>query len=132
MTTTRQTETKTTGKCIRCGRKLTDPASIAAGMGRVCRSHTIKAAKVIDLSAFRNAQAAKDKATELVEQAGIIPAGRPGLYLAVASNGTDTYLVDSVEGSCTCKGFAHQGRCYHQVAAALMDARSTTRFAVAA
>lgn len=132
MTTTQQAETKTASKCIRCGRKLTDPASIAAGMGRICRSHTHKAAAVIDLSAFRDAKAAKDKAAELVEQAGIIPASRPHLFLAVSSDGTNTYLVDTLEGSCTCKGFAHQGRCFHSVAAALIESRPTTRFAAAA
>lgn len=125
-------ETKQTAKCHRCGRILTDPTSIAAGLGPVCRRHVAKAAVVIDLTAFRDAKAAKNKAVELIEQAAIVPAGRPGLYLAASSDGSNTYLVDTVEGSCTCKGYAHQGRCYHQVAAALLDARTTTRFAVAA
>jgi hypothetical protein len=87
-------------------------------------------ANVIDLSAFRDAKAAKNKAVELVEQAGIVPASRAGLFLAVSSDGSNTYLIDTVEGSCTCKGFAHVGRCYHGVAAALLAGRPTTEFAL--
>ena len=112
-----------------CGRTLTDPRSIARGMGPVCARKARRAAEVIDLSAFRDSKAAKSKAVELVEQAGIIPASRPGLFLAVSSDGANTYLVDTLEGSCTCKGFAHQGRCFHGVAAAILTARPTTAFA---
>lgn len=123
-------QTKTV-KCY-CGRKLTDPRSIARGMGPVCARKARRAADVIDLSAFRDAKTAKSKAVELVEQAGIIPASRPGLFLAVSSTGTDTYFIDALEGSCTCCGFAHQGRCYHLVAAAILTAQPTTAFAAAA
>lgn len=123
-------QTKTV-KC-HCGRTLTDPRSIARGMGPVCARKARRAAEVIDLSAFRDAKSIRTKATELVEQAGIIPASRPGLFLAVSSSGTDTYLIDALEGSCTCRGFAHQGRCYHLVAAAVLAATPTTAFAAAA
>lgn len=91
-----------------------------------------RAAEVIDLSAFRDSEAAKSKAVELVEQAGIVPASLPGLFLAVSSDGTNTHLVDTLEDSCTCKGFAHQGRCFHGVAAAILTAQPTTAFAAAA
>lgn len=123
-------QTKTV-KC-HCGRTLTDPRSIARGMGPVCARKARRAAEVIDLTAFRDAQGARTKAAELVEQGGIVPAGRPGLFLAVSSDGTNTYLVDTLEGSCSCKGFAHQGRCFHGVAAALLTAQPTTAFAAAA
>jgi SWIM zinc finger len=89
-------------------------------------------AEVIDLSAFRDAKGAKNKAVELVEQAGIVPASRAGLFLAVSSDGTNTYLIDTLEGSCTCRGFAHQNRCYHLVAAALLTAQPTKAFPAAA
>ena len=89
-------------------------------------------AEVIDLSAFRDAKNARDKAMELVEQAGIIPASRPGLYLAVSSDGSNTYLIDTLEGSCTCRGFAYAGRCFHAVAAAVLTGRPTMAFAAAA
>lgn len=118
--------------CIRCGRKLTDPTSIAAGMGRICRSHTRKTAAVIDLGAFRDAKAAKNNAVELIEQAAIVPAGRPGLYLSPSSDGSNTYLIDTLEGSCTCKGHVYSGHCKHAVAAAILEGSNTTRFAAAA
>lgn len=126
------TTTQTTGKCIRCGRTLRSAQSVANGMGRTCRAKVRQSAEVINLGAFRDAKSAKSKAVELVEQAGIVPAGRPALFLAVSSDGTNTYLVDTLEGSCTCRGFAHQGRCFHLVAAAMLSATPTTAFAAAA
>jgi len=87
-------------------------------LGRILRAEHA----VIDLSAFRDAKGARGKAIELIEQDGIAPASRPGLYLAVSSDGVNTYLIDAFEGSCSCKGYAHTGRCYHQVAAALLGA----------
>jgi excisionase family DNA binding protein len=87
---------------------------------------------VLDLSAFRDAKAAKSKAVELIEQGGIIPASRAGLYLAVSSDGLNTYLIDLIEGSCTCKGHIHAGHCFHAVAAALIVGRPTAAFAAAA
>lgn len=124
-------ETQTTVKC-HCGRKLTDPRSIARGMGPVCARKARQAAEVIDLSAFRDAKAAKSKAVELVEQAAIVPGPTRGLYLAPSSDGTNFYLIDTIEGSCTCKGHMYSGHCFHAVAAALIEARTTTRFAAAA
>ena len=112
--------TTTTAKCIRCGRTLRSTKSVADGMGRTCKAKVRHAAEVVDLSAFRDAKAAKSKAVELIEQSGIVPASRPGLFLAVSSDGVNTYLVDIVEGSCTCKGYVHAGRCYHQTAATLL------------
>ena len=87
---------------------------------------------VLDLTAFRDAKAAKSKAVDLIEQGGIIPASRAGLYLAVSSDGSNTYFIDTAEASCTCAGHARTGRCYHLVAAALLTARPTTAFAAAA
>lgn len=110
------------------GRWNIDPDSLAH---RIALPALLRA-EVIDLSAFRDAKTARTKATDLVEQAAIIPASRPNLYLAAASDGTDTYLIDTAEGSCTCKGYVHQGRCYHLVAAVLLEARPATQFATAA
>ena len=101
------------------GRWNIDPDSLAH---RIALPALLRA-EVIDLSAFRDAKAARTKATDLIEQSGIVPASRAGLYLAVSSDGSNTYLIDTLEGSCTCKGYVHQGRCYHQVAAALLDTR---------
>lgn len=126
------TTTQTTAKCIRCGRTLRSEKSIADGMGRTCKAKVRHIADVIDLTAFRDARGVRAKAAELIEQGGIVPASRTGLYLAVSSDGTNTYLVDTVEGSCSCKGFVHAGHCFHGVAAALIEGRPTTAFAAAA
>lgn len=100
---------------------------------RITLGRTLRAEHaVIDLTAFRDAKTARTKAIELIEQDGIIPGSRPGLYLAVASDGANTYMIDTWEPSCTCKGFIHVGRCYHLVAAALLEARPTSAFAAAA
>lgn len=123
MTTNQGTDTATT-KCIRCGRTLRSGKSVADGMGRTCKARVRAAAEVVDLTEFRDARAAKSKATELIEQAGVIPASRVGLFMAVSSDGTNTYLVDTDEGSCTCKGYVNAGRCFHLVAANLLDGRT--------
>jgi hypothetical protein len=73
------------------------------------------------LSVFRDAAAAEAKAVELIEQAALVPTGRRGLYLAVSRDATDRYLVDTREGSCTCLGYANVGRCYHLLAAAMVE-----------
>lgn len=120
MTTSQSTDTATT-TCIRCGRTLRSEKSVADGMGRTCKARVRAAAEVVDLTQFRDARAAKNRAVELIEQAGVIPASRAGLFLAVSSDGTNTYLVDTDEGSCTCKGYVNAGHCFHLVAANLLD-----------
>lgn len=103
------------------GRWVVDTESLGR---RVTLGRTLRAerhADLIDLSAFRDAKAAKAKALELIAEGGIVPGSRPGLFLAVASDGGNTYAIDTWEPSCTCKGHVYTGRCYHQVAAALLD-----------
>jgi hypothetical protein len=84
-------------------------------------------AEVVDLTAFRDAKSAKTNAIDLIETDGIIPGSRPGLWFATSSDGTNTYIIDTVEGSCTCSGHRYSGRCYHRVAAELLA--SATRYA---
>ena len=115
------TATSTT-KCLRCGRTLSAAKSVADGMGRGCKARVKAAADVINLTAFRDAKAAHDKAIELIEQGGLTRTRIPGQYLATSSTGTDHYLVDTIERSCTCKGHQRVGRCYHLVAADLLTA----------
>lgn len=100
----------------------TDSLNRRITLGRTLRAE--KHADLIDLSAFRDAKTARTKALELIEQGGIIPGSRPGLFLAVASDGGNTYMVDTWEPSCTCKGFIYHSRCHHFVAAALLDGRT--------
>lgn len=83
------------------------------------------------LAAFADPKAARLKAEELVELGALIPMDA-WRYLAVSSSGTDGYVVDTLAGSCTCRGHAYTGRCYHAVAAAMLDERVPSKFALAA
>ena len=117
-------------RCLGCRRKLTAPASIARGRGRTCQARVNTAAKIVDLSAFKDAKAVHAKAIELIEQGGIVPTRHHGQYLAVASDGLNTYLVETVgERSCTCKAGQRLGRCYHLVAADILNAAAPARHA---
>jgi excisionase family DNA binding protein len=51
-----------------------------------------------DLGDFKQQQV--DKARELIEQGGLFRTKRPGLFTAVSSDGSTTYLVH--EAGCTC------------------------------
>ena len=117
----RNTETQThTAKCLRpgCGRKLTAPASVACGYGPVCRARIRLAAITEAVRGF--AQAQVDKARELIADGGLVPTGRPGVFRAVSSNGTDTYLVHSA--TCNCPAALHGRQCYHVAAARILAA----------
>lgn len=62
-----------------------------------------------------------DKARELIEQRGILPTRRPGIYTAVSSDGSITYLVH--RAACTCPaGLKGRYRCYHRAAVAIVQA----------
>lgn len=113
--------------CLRCGRALRAAKSIADGMGRTCKAKVRAAAKVVDLSAFKDAAAAAAKAEQLIEDGAIVPTRITGQYVATSSDGTTVYLVDAVERSCTCKGHQRVGRCYHLVAADILSAAAPAR-----
>ena len=72
------------------------------------------------LDAFKPEQV--DKASDLLEQGGIVPTSRPGLYAAVSADGTTTYLVDQTARSCTCKAGERGVACYHLAAALMVSA----------
>lgn len=74
------------------------------------------------LAAFRDTTAAQAKADELIESGSLIHMGNPYTYLAVASTGGSGYVVNTVEGSCTCKGHTYLGHCYHYLAATMLAA----------
>lgn len=62
-----------------------------------------------------------EKAREAIEQHAILPTKRPGLYTAVSSDGTTTYLVHA--SGCTCPaGQRGKYRCYHRAAVNLIEA----------
>lgn len=83
------------------------------------------------LAAFTDATAARVKAEELVELGALIPFDG-WRYLAVSSSGRDGYVVDTLAGSCTCSGYTYGGKCYHGVAAVILETRTTTQLVLAA
>lgn len=115
----------TTAQCLRCGRRLTALASVSRGFGRTCAARITAAAETADLTGFKPVQV--EKAREAIEQKAVVPLSRPGLYAAVSSDGVTTYLVDAIEGSCSCKAAANGRRCYHLASALILDASAITR-----
>jgi hypothetical protein len=78
-----------------------------------------------DLADFKPFQV--DKAREVIEQGGILPTSRPGIWTAVSSDGTTTYLVH--EAGCTCPAGQKGRACYHRAAVALLNAATAARAA---
>lgn len=73
------------------------------------------------LAAFRDTSAAQSKADELVESGALIQMPNPYTYLAVSSSGGHGYVVNTAEGSCTCKGHVYTGHCFHMLAAVALE-----------
>jgi hypothetical protein len=109
-------------RCMRpgCGRKLTSAVSIAAGYGPVCLRKIRAAAAAVVLEGVKPEQHAK--ALELIEDGGLVPAGRPGLFLAASSDGSASYLVDVPFGTCLCKAGQKGHACYHLAGGRIMTA----------
>jgi hypothetical protein len=112
------TATQTTTKCI-CGRTLRAAKSVARGYGPRCYAKIQKAAKVVDLAAYKAAQIAK--AAELIELRAIVRTA-PATFAAVSSDGSQTYTVNPAAQSCTCKAGERGIRCYHVAAAQILNA----------
>lgn len=66
-----------------------------------------------------------ERARELIEQAAILPTKRPGIYTAVSSDGSTTYLV-AAQG-CTCPAGQKLRACYHRAAVRILTAASPAR-----
>jgi Family of unknown function (DUF6011) len=114
------TETGThTARCLRCGRKLTAPASIASGYGSGCRARIRRA--VPELPPGVSA-AQRDQAAELIADGGVVPTSRPGVYSTVSTDGDVVYLTTA--GACGCAAYTRgEGRvCYHRVAVMTINA----------
>jgi hypothetical protein len=134
-----------TATCRRCYATLRKSA--ARGIGPVCerKERAEKAAAqarheaavtaavdAVDTSAFKDPQTVKDKAVQLILDGAIVSTRVPGVYLASGSDGVSTYMVDTVEGSCTCKAGQRLGRCNHLVAAAALDLLDANALGLAA
>lgn len=114
--------------CRRCHSILRSDKSIAKGIGRTCeRNERRERAATVLTRTFKGAEAARTKALNLLADKALIPTRHAGQYLAASSDGTQTYLVDTVERSCTCRGHQRVGRCYHLVAADTLELASARR-----
>ena len=107
-------------KCLRCGRVLRSPKSIAGKYGPVCAAKIRKAATEQALTGFTEDQHAK--AVELIADGGIVPTSRPGVYAATSSDGSTYYVVNLADPGCTCAAGQHGRACYHLAAARILQA----------
>lgn len=105
-----------TAKCLRCGHKIRSARSIAAKYGPVCKAKIRLAAMTEAVKGF--AATAIEKAQQLIADGGIIATKRAGVFQAVSSSGTDTYLVHSAV--CNCPAGLRGRQCYHLAAARVL------------
>jgi hypothetical protein len=118
----------TESRCLRCGRKLTSAKSLAAKYGRGCAAKIRQAAIEEVRAEFSTDQQAK--ADELIRDGGLVPTNREGVYRAVSSDGSTSYLVHAAV--CNCKAGLRGKRCYHQLAARVLSIASRRSLAKAA
>lgn len=103
-------------RCLRCGRRLCSPASIAAGYGGGCRAKIRKAARTADLSAWTPRQV--EDAVELIGDGGVVPTSRPRVFRTVSTDGLEVHLTHL--RACNCAAGLRSVRCYHRAAVALV------------
>lgn len=108
--------------CQDCGRRIWAAASVAAKRGSGCRAKLRAAVRASDAKAEQIA-----KAAELIDDGGIVPVSRPGIYAATSSDGTTIYVVNLPDQTCTCPAGQHGRYCYHLVAATILNAARTSR-----
>ncbi|MGW5352178.1 DUF6011 domain-containing protein [Streptomyces sp. NPDC004031] len=111
MATTEQT------RCHHCGRTLRSPRSIALGYGPTCHRKIRRATTATATTAKPDAIT---KATELIEQGGILPLRGRRVFAVISSDGARTYRT-AAQG-CTCPaGVKGRHVCYHRVAATILS-----------
>jgi excisionase family DNA binding protein len=71
-----------------------------------------------DLTDWKPAQI--ERARDAIEQHAILPTSRPGIYTAVSSDGSTTYLAHA--SGCTCPAGQHGRTCYHRCAVQILNA----------
>jgi hypothetical protein len=97
--------------CLRCGRTLRNPSP--DGYGPKCRAKVRRSA--VDLADYKPHQVAS--ARELIEDGAIVPL-RSVVFIAVSSDGTETYKTAPT--ACSCPAGIKGSRCYHQLAARML------------
>lgn len=78
-----------------------------------------------NLAPYKNKTDARDNVIALIETGGIIAQSRTGIYLAVSKDPKKagvTYLIDTLEGSCSCPSGLKRGYCSHRTAADAIEA----------
>ena len=105
------TGTDTHAHCLRkgCGRRLTAPASVAAGYGPTCL-RKVRAAVETVAAAFKPAQVAA--ALQLIGSGQITPADARGAYLVTSSDGLVDYLTTA--STCNCPAARRHLACKHR------------------
>lgn len=120
MSNTEETTAGQQCRCLRCGRILRAATSVAAGYGRGCKARIRAAAIAAAVRDFTAQQVTK--ALELIADNGLVPTRHAGVFRAVASDGTTTYLTHS--DTCNCPaGLRSRNRCYHSAAVRMVLAR---------
>lgn len=99
-------------QCGRCGRVLTSEASVRRGYGRACKAK-LQANEEAVASQYQPHQVMS--AHELIEDGAIVRT-RPGIYMAVSSDGTQVYRC--ARQACNCPA---SKPCYHMVAIAIIE-----------
>ncbi|MGW1616364.1 DUF6011 domain-containing protein [Streptomyces sp. NPDC002285] len=99
--------------CLRCGRTLKSAKSQTVGYGPKCAAKVRKAA--VDLADYKPHQVAS--ARELIADGVIIPL-RSVVFIAVSTDGTETYKTAPT--ACSCPAGVKGSRCYHQLAARML------------
>lgn len=115
------TTTKTTARCARCGRALTSARALRTGYGPTCYTKVRAAAR--EAAAQHKAHQVA-KATELLEDGGVVPATRTGVYYTV---GTEGEIYKTARTGCTCPaGLRGKYTCYHRIAVEIVEATRQT------
>lgn len=110
--------TKTTARCARCGRALTSARALRTGYGPRCYTMVRAAARE---AATRHKPHQIAKAIELIEDGGVVPTTRTGVYYTVGTEGDEVYKT-AITG-CTCKaGLTGRYACYHRIAVEIVEA----------
>lgn len=109
--------TPQTGTCLTCRRPLRSAASVARGRGPVCAAKARKAARAKAVAAHKPEQVAK--ATELIDEGGIVPIRGRHIFRTVSSDGTRTYLTAAQACNCAA-GLKGRHVCFHRIAAQML------------
>lgn len=112
------TDTTQTRECLGCGRTLRSAAAVARGYGSGCWAKVRKAERAADLSAWAPRQI--EQAAELIEDGGVVPTAKPGVFRTVSSDGTAVYLTSA--HWCGCPAGLAGRLCYHRAATTVVIA----------